>query len=183
MDFTLRTVPQLKKVHRYTPSYLMDWIEEYYSKRSRTKRCKAQGVYYSKHLVSLDYHREAIIPYEKMFEVNATTEIDEKVILGGHSVRFSSRVHLLVTTPFCCECHLPLEYFAIETTFSRYDKRGSKMFHINGYGLKNGEEIMLTRDHIIPISKLPREIPNNYQTLCRLCNVRKANSNSEDLRL
>jgi len=45
--------------------------------------------------------------------------------------------------------------------------------HFNLFGERNGGKVMLTKDHIKPVSLGGRSIMPNYQTLCALCNRRK----------
>lgn len=40
---------------------------------------------------------------------------------------------------------------------------------------QDGEEVMMTKDHIIPVSKGGKNTLENYQTMCRKCNVQKGN--------
>lgn len=45
--------------------------------------------------------------------------------------------------------------------------------HFNFYGVKNGEMVLLTKDHIIPVSKGGKNSLENYQTMCSICNQEK----------
>ena len=44
------------------------------------------------------------------------------------------------------------------------------------YGVKNGEEVLFTKDHIIPKSKGGKNHISNYQTMCEPCNSEKGNN-------
>ena len=47
-------------------------------------------------------------------------------------------------------------------------------YHFNLYGInKNYEEILFTKDHIIPKSKGGDNKISNYQTMCYNCNYKK----------
>ena len=51
-----------------------------------------------------------------------------------------------------------------------------KSYHLNLYAVDdNGDEILMTKDHIIPRSKGGIDDISNYQTMCRLCNEAKGN--------
>ena len=41
---------------------------------------------------------------------------------------------------------------------------------------ENGIEVLMTKDHIIPVSKGGKNILSNYQTMCELCNLEKGNN-------
>lgn len=47
-------------------------------------------------------------------------------------------------------------------------------YHMNLYGTKNGQEILFTKDHILPKSKGGTNTMDNYQIMCRICNEKKA---------
>jgi len=47
-------------------------------------------------------------------------------------------------------------------------------FHLNLYGFdENGEEVLMTRDHIIPVSRGGKNHLSNYQVYCWKCNIGK----------
>jgi 5-methylcytosine-specific restriction endonuclease McrA len=69
----------------------------------------------------------------------------------------------------CCECGLEGKFFAKERTgnVGRY--------HFNLYAIdKNGDEVLMTKDHIYPVSKGRANHISNYRTMCKVCNERKA---------
>lgn len=72
----------------------------------------------------------------------------------------------------CVKCGIKGEFFALE----RDEVSNPLKFHFNLYGLdKYGNEVMITKDHIIPRSKGGKNILINYQPLCYRCNKHKAN--------
>jgi len=85
----------------------------------------------------------------------------------------SHRYQLFAEKGIVCEkCGLKGIRFALE----RHRDVPNK-YHFNLYGItKYGEEVMLTKDHIIPRSKGGRNNLNNYQTLCVKCNSKKSDS-------
>lgn len=73
----------------------------------------------------------------------------------------------------CMQCGLQGEFFRKERSTGS-GKHLYQDWHFNLYGYdKNGVEIMLTKDHIIPVSKGGPDALYNYQPLCAVCNARK----------
>lgn len=70
----------------------------------------------------------------------------------------------------CACCGIEGKYFAKERN------PNVKRFHLNLYAIdQDGNEIMMTKDHIIPVSKGGKDMLENYQTMCMKCNVAKGN--------
>ena len=47
-------------------------------------------------------------------------------------------------------------------------------YHFNLYGInRNGHEVLMTKDHIIPKSRGGKNNLSNYQTMCTKCNAKK----------
>lgn len=70
----------------------------------------------------------------------------------------------------CVDCGLEAEYY-------RKTPNGSHApgtYHINLYGVKDGVEVLFTKDHTKPKSKGGRNHISNYQTMCTKCNSKKA---------
>lgn len=71
----------------------------------------------------------------------------------------------------CVTCGIEGKYFAKE----RHPK--DKSYHLNLYAVNdNGEEVLMTKDHIIPHSKGGINDISNYQTMCEFCNKAKGNT-------
>lgn len=71
----------------------------------------------------------------------------------------------------CIECGLKGKYFALERGFGDNPNR----FHFNLYGVNDaGDEILMTKDHILPRSAGGRNVISNYQTMCCICNQNKS---------
>lgn len=76
----------------------------------------------------------------------------------------------------CIKCGFEGQYFILERPIVKRPK--SKIgWHFNLYGLdKFGHEIMLTRDHIIPLSLDGPDELSNLQPMCAPCNFDKGSA-------
>lgn len=71
----------------------------------------------------------------------------------------------------CSHCQTVASFMAIETFKTKSEILS---YHINLYGYdKNGEELLFTKDHILPKSKGGLDHFDNYQTMCTICNAEK----------
>lgn len=67
----------------------------------------------------------------------------------------------------CAECGLEGKFFAVE----RHLHQHTKSFHINLYALDgDGEEILMTQDHVKPRAQGGKSDLDNLRTLCTRCN-------------
>jgi hypothetical protein len=77
----------------------------------------------------------------------------------------------------CCQCGITGSFFALEIHPKRLASSQSQIPHFNLYGIDSiGEEVLLTKDHIIPKSKGGVEQLKNLQVLCYPCNYTKGNT-------
>jgi hypothetical protein len=68
----------------------------------------------------------------------------------------------------CVDCGLEAQYFIME----RQGHFGQ--FHFNLYGLDDqGNEILFTKDHVVPRSRGGKDELKNYQPMCTICNNKK----------
>jgi len=71
----------------------------------------------------------------------------------------------------CVSCELEASFFALE----RHNGNGDR-YHLNLYALNScGEEVLFTKDHILPRSRGGPTSLHNMQTMCAPCNVQKGN--------
>ncbi len=96
-------------------------------------------------------------------------QLDGDFIKGNNKNRYKTFQNNLT----CVGCGLAGEYFFKE----RY--KDSNTWHLNLYGVKNGEEILFTKDHIIPKSKGGLNTMGNLQTMCYDCNHEKGSVSNE----
>ena len=74
----------------------------------------------------------------------------------------------------CPKCGLKASFYGIEKHWTEKEKTP---YHLNLYGIdKDGNEILFTKDHIIPKAKGGKNNIDNYQTMCEPCNVAKGNT-------
>lgn len=88
---------------------------------------------------------------------------------------YSLRYKTFAKSTVCARCGLKASFFAKE----RIEKDGR--YHLNLYGVKDGVEILFTRDHIIPKSRGGSESLENMQTMCCVCNNEKGNLTEDEL--
>ena len=69
----------------------------------------------------------------------------------------------------CAECGLEGSFFALER-----DKGGG--MHLDLYGRNETQDVMMTIDHIHPSSKGGKHHVDNFQTMCKICNEKKADN-------
>lgn len=68
----------------------------------------------------------------------------------------------------CAKCGLKASYF------EKNKMSNEKSYHLNLYGIdENGNEVLFTKDHILPKSKGGEDYITNFQPMCERCNVEK----------
>ena len=103
-------------------------------------------------------------------ELSATSHPEALVSIGGDLINMTSlKLQTFKENGIRCRvCGCKGVYFAKE----KYSDQA--YFHLNLYALKEGKEVLMTKDHIIPLTKGGRDRLNNFQTLCGECNRKKA---------
>lgn len=76
----------------------------------------------------------------------------------------------------CRICGCKGSYFAKE----KY--AGEPYYHLNLYALKEGREVLMTKDHIVPLAAGGRDRLKNFQTLCVECNRKKADTTQQKVK-
>lgn len=80
----------------------------------------------------------------------------------------SLRYEVFKKSLVCCKCGLKGSFFAKEKDCK------SDRYHFNLYAInENGEEILMTKDHIIPKILGGSNNIENLQTMCTVCNGKK----------
>jgi 5-methylcytosine-specific restriction endonuclease McrA len=92
--------------------------------------------------------------------------------IDRHKVNLRSwRYQVFRRSLVCVDC-------GVEGTIFCLDKKRRDAFkaHFNLYGIKpNGRVVMLTKDHILPVSLGGKDALDNFQTMCESCNCAKGN--------
>jgi 5-methylcytosine-specific restriction endonuclease McrA len=110
--------------------------------------------------------------YNAVKDVLFSEEREKKVLLDGDKIKGNSHRYQTFFTKGtkCVYCGIEGKYFAKEKC------RRCKSYHLNLYALDNeGNEVLMTKDHIIPKSKGGIDDISNYQTMCEPCNMAKGN--------
>ena len=99
-------------------------------------------------------------------------EIQLRGIFHGANVsRYSDRYDVFRKSLTCTKCGLKGTYFRIDIHKKDIDRQ---LYHFNLYGVnEEGQEILITKDHIIPKAKGGKDFFTNYQTMCVCCNKAK----------
>lgn len=121
----------------------------------------------SKHLIS-----EVFRKYEKVMAREETHHYGVfRADFKGDSIKFSSHRLWTFTTKgiTCVECGIQAEFFAKEK-----HTEDENRYHLNLYALdEDGEEVLMTKDHVEPSSKGGNDHISNYQPMCEPCNHEK----------
>lgn len=103
-----------------------------------------------------------------------------KIMIDGDVIKGNSqRYQVFFTKGVKCPCcGIEGKYFAKERT---PDKDIS--YHLNLYAVDDkGNEVLMTKDHIIPRSKGGKDELENYQPMCERCNIKKGSKYEENFK-
>lgn len=95
------------------------------------------------------------------------------VVINGDKIKGNSqRFQTFFTKGLKCACcGIEGKYFGKEKDFN------AARYHLNLYALdESGNEVLMTKDHIVPRSKGGASELYNYQTMCVKCNIAKGNN-------
>jgi 5-methylcytosine-specific restriction endonuclease McrA len=122
--------------------------------------------------------RHAVVSVEEVLPLIEPYKIKSKKKFhpfSGIEVKINRSVRLQCFAQLgtvCSRCGLMGEFFAIESI-------SEERPHLNLYGVRDGEQILITRDHIRPMSKGGKDSIGNSQTMCAYCNRDKADKLEE----
>ncbi len=111
-------------------------------------------------------------------ELSASSHPEAMVLVQGDPINMTSlKLQTFKGSGIRCHiCGCKGVYFAKE----KYAEEPH--FHLNLYAQKDGREVLMTKDHIIPINKGGRDKLNNFQTLCLECNRKKADKTPHNVK-
>lgn len=95
------------------------------------------------------------------------------VVISGDKIKGNSqRFQTFFTKGLKCACcGIEGKYFGKEKDFN------AARYHLNLYVLdESGNEVLMTKDHIVPRSKGGASELYNYQTMCVKCNIAKGSN-------
>lgn len=73
----------------------------------------------------------------------------------------------------CVDCGIEGQYFVMERQGGNFE---TCRYHFNLYAVDDfGNEVLMTKDHVIPRSRGGKDILGNYQPMCSACNNKKGN--------
>lgn len=130
-------------------------------------KLKARQVSYQ---VIAVFDLEDVLPYIADDAADRDKFVDYVIDGVTYEVRMGSdRMRLLKRCPRCICCGLEGIQFQLELPPKTVRP------HFNLYGIDTkGEQVMLTKDHIMPKSAGGNNHPKNLQTLCCVCNELKS---------
>jgi hypothetical protein len=114
------------------------------------------------------YKLEDILP---LIEPGKKVNLDGDIINIGSLRLVNFKEHGIV----CVTCGLTGSFFAKEKT------KKDKTYHLNLYAVKDNIEILMTQDHIVPVSLGGKSFLGNVQTMCTKCNVEKGNGQQKQI--
>lgn len=160
----VKTVSQLKQffldgnVVEFDESIYDDYNKKYAKKLSTAKLVRK-----STHNIDDVYNAVKDV----LFEKDRT-----KVLFDGDKIKGNSQRYQTFFTKGtkCVCCGIEGQFFAKEKG------KKCKSYHLNLYALdEDGNEVLMTNDHIIPKSKGGTDHISNYQPMCEVCNMKKGN--------
>jgi len=95
----------------------------------------------------------------------------KQILLDGDTIKITSNnLRLFKTKGYkCCKCGVEGKWF--------YKIRSdvNDGYHLELFGEKDGKLVVMTKDHILPLSKGGADHVANLQTMCSKCNQEKSN--------
>ena len=123
------------------------------------------------------YPLERIFPYIHLhtcpYECPDDCRLPKRVEFDGDRIKMGSVRYKVFKFKgsHCYHCGIEGRFFAKERT------KDQETYHLNLYAInEHGEEVLMTKDHIVPKSKGGYARLDNLQPLCAPCNVQKGDN-------
>ncbi len=93
----------------------------------------------------------------------------------GDMMKMGSQRYYTFAKSLKCEyCNLVGSIFYKERSMGKDGKSQNCGFHFNLYAInENGEEVMMTKDHVVAKVRGGKDVISNYVTCCKHCNEEK----------
>lgn len=114
----------------------------------------------------------------KLSELGLKQRKKYKIDFDGDMIKMcSDRYYTFIKSTDCSFCGVKGSFFRKERHCDKDGNPLTESYHFNLYAIKeNGEEVLMTKDHIIPRSRGGRNNIKNYQTACEECNGEKGST-------
>jgi 5-methylcytosine-specific restriction endonuclease McrA len=123
-------------------------------------------------IIYAEYSPEDIFKIEEINSPKDKTRVKFDTINGSFNVKINSpRLQCFKNNHSCVACGIKGIVFRLENHTSNRD--GTP--HLNLYGKKDDQFILMTKDHIKPKSLGGGDKLHNLQTMCHACNEAKGN--------
>jgi len=102
----------------------------------------------------------------------------EREYAGQPVKMWSLRYQTFKQSMVCCQCGVEGIFFALERHSSAV-KYGNVRYHLNLYAIDDeGDEVLMTKDHIVPRAHGGADAVENMQTMCKPCNEKRGCGNA-----
>ena len=131
------------------------------------------------------YERVALCEPDFVFKHRTKFENSQKqkMLVNGYlTTAASQRYEVFANSLTCVNCGVTGSYFALERDIGT--ARAGGPFYFNLYAItKDGYEILMTKDHIVPKAQGGNNHISNMQTMCKVCNEKKGRTTESELKV
>lgn len=119
------------------------------------------------------YERKGILPLSFLSSLKDASKENVYETINNVNVNVkitSQRYPVFKNNTKCVCCGLEASYLSIDK--KKGENENTENYHLNMYGLKDSNEMLFTKDHIIPKSKGGKNVQSNYQTMYEIFNTK-----------
>jgi len=129
------------------------------------------------------YLRSEVIPITEIIpdvkahwnEKRARIQLPSGIWVGVSSLRMKTFARAVSKGMKCVCCELEGKFFAVEQS------PGQDSWHLNLYGVRDGEEVLFTHDHIKARALSGADNLSNSQLMCSPCNGKKSKGEGKEV--